>query len=71
MAPRPRTAQIGQLPRPRLDEQLKMSHPLVRLFKLMNWDEPDLPSCIYGQSNATYLIATNARIYLVDSCFNT
>ncbi len=26
-------------PVPRLDEQLKMSHPLVTLSKLMNWDE--------------------------------
>jgi IS5 family transposase len=39
MGPRPRTPQTGELPRPRLDEQLKMSHPLVRLSKLMNWDE--------------------------------
>jgi IS5 family transposase len=39
MGPRPRTPQTGELPRPRLDEQLKMSHPLIRLSKLMNWDE--------------------------------
>jgi IS5 family transposase len=39
MGPRPRTPQTGELPRPRLDEQLKMSHPLVRLSKLMNWEE--------------------------------
>lgn len=39
MGPRPRIPQTGELPRPRLDEQLKMSHPLVRLAKLINWDE--------------------------------
>lgn len=39
MGSRPRTPQTGELPRPRLDEQLKMSHPLVRLSKLMNWEE--------------------------------
>ncbi|ABM36708.1 IS5 family transposase [Polaromonas naphthalenivorans] len=39
MGPRPRAPQTGELPRPRLDEQLKMSHPLVRLAKLMNWEE--------------------------------
>ena len=25
--------------RPRLDEQIEVSHPLVRLVKLINWDE--------------------------------
>ena len=39
MGPRPRAPQTGELPRPRLDEQLKMSHPLVRLANLMNWEE--------------------------------
>ena len=39
MGPRPRTPQTDELPRPRLDEQLKMSHPLVRLANLMNWEE--------------------------------
>jgi transposase, IS5 family len=39
MGPRPRAPQTGELARPRLDEQLKMSHPLVRLANLMNWDE--------------------------------
>jgi IS5 family transposase len=39
MGPRPCIPQTGELPRPRLDEQLKMSHPLVRLAKLINWDE--------------------------------
>jgi IS5 family transposase len=39
MGPRPRTAQTGGLSRPRLDEQLKMSHPLIRLARLINWDE--------------------------------
>ncbi|MCX7257497.1 MAG: IS5 family transposase [Polaromonas sp.] len=39
MGPRPCIPQTGELPRPRLDEQLKMSHPLVRLAELINWDE--------------------------------
>jgi len=39
MGPKPRTPQTDELPRPRLDEQLKMSHPLVRLADLMNWKE--------------------------------
>lgn len=39
MGPRPRIPHIADLPRPRLDEQLKMSHPLVRLADMMNWVE--------------------------------
>ena len=39
MGPKPRTPQTDELPRPRLDEQIKMSHPLVRLADLMNWEE--------------------------------
>ena len=39
MGPRPRTPRTGELSRPRLDEQLKMSHPLIRLAELMNWEE--------------------------------
>ncbi|MDB5745141.1 MAG: transposase, family [Polaromonas sp.] len=39
MGPRPHAPQTDELHRPRLDEQLKMSHPLVRLANLMNWDE--------------------------------
>ena len=39
MGPRPRAPQTDELPRPRLDEQLKMSHPLIRLASLMNWQE--------------------------------
>ena len=39
MGPRPRTRQMDELPRSRLDEQLKMSHPLIRLASLMNWQE--------------------------------
>lgn len=39
MGPRPHAPQTDELPRPRLDEQLKMSHPLVRLASLMNWEE--------------------------------
>ncbi len=39
MGPRPYAPQTGELPRARLDEQLKMSHPLMRLASLMNWEE--------------------------------
>ena len=39
MGPRPRTPRMDELPCPRLDEQLKMSHPLIRLASLMNWEE--------------------------------
>ena len=39
MGPRPRTPRMDELPRPRLNEQLKMSHPLIRLASLMNWQE--------------------------------
>jgi transposase, IS5 family len=38
MGPRPHAARTDELPRSRLDEQLKMSHLLVRLSKLMNWE---------------------------------
>ena len=36
MEPRPRAAQTGELPFPRLDEQINISHPLGRLSKRMN-----------------------------------
>lgn len=39
MRPRPRAPRTDELHRPRLDEQLKMSHPLIRLAGLMNWEE--------------------------------
>jgi IS5 family transposase len=39
MGPRTHAAQTDELARPRLDEQLKMSHPLVRLPELMNWEQ--------------------------------
>lgn len=39
MGPRPHVLQTDKLPRPRLDEQIKMSHRLVRLSKLMKWKE--------------------------------
>lgn len=39
MEPRLRALQMDELPRPRLDEQLKMSHPLIRLASLMNLQE--------------------------------
>ena len=38
MGPKPNASRTDELTRPRLDEQLKMSHPLVRLSKLMNWE---------------------------------
>ncbi|WP_029527815.1 IS5 family transposase [Polaromonas glacialis] len=39
MEPRTHAAQTDELARPRLDEQLKMSHPLIRLTNLMNWEQ--------------------------------
>ena len=41
MGTRPHAPQTDELPRPRLNEQLKMIRPLVRLSKLMNRDEID------------------------------
>jgi len=38
MGPRPHEARTDELARPRLDKQLKMSHPLVKLSELMNWE---------------------------------
>ena len=39
MKPHARTEQTDELFRSRLDEQLNMHHPLVRLAGLINWDE--------------------------------
>jgi transposase, IS5 family len=39
MGPRTHAAQTDELPRPRLDEQLKRSHPLIKLSQLMNWEQ--------------------------------
>ena len=39
MGPRTYAAQTDELPRSRLDQQLKMSHPLIRLSNLMNWEQ--------------------------------
>ncbi|MDB5778984.1 MAG: transposase, family, partial [Polaromonas sp.] len=39
MGPRTPAAQKDELPRSGLDEQLKMSHPLIRLSNLMNWEQ--------------------------------
>ena len=39
MKPHARTEQTDELFRSRLDEQLNMRHPLVRLAGLINWDE--------------------------------
>jgi hypothetical protein len=39
MGPRTPAAQKDELSRPRLDEQLKRSHPLIKLSQLMNWKE--------------------------------
>ena len=39
MGPRTYAAQTDELPRSRLDQQLKMSHPLIRLSTLMNWEQ--------------------------------
>jgi IS5 family transposase len=37
MGPLAPTPQADELFRPRLDEQLKMSHPLIRLAHLIDW----------------------------------
>lgn len=37
MKPHTRTAQTAEMFRPRLDEQLNMKHPLIRLAGLMDW----------------------------------
>ena len=39
MGPKPSQQQFGDLFRPRLDEQLSMMHPLVRLAALIDWTE--------------------------------
>ncbi|QPN33432.1 IS5 family transposase [Diaphorobacter sp. JS3051] len=39
MRPKPSLPQSGELFRPRLDEQLNMRHPLIRLAALMDWDQ--------------------------------
>ena len=38
MKPHTRTAQTVEMFRPRLDEQLNMKHPLIRLTGLMDWE---------------------------------
>ena len=38
MKPHTRTAKTAEMFRPRLDEQLKMQHPLIRLAGLMDWE---------------------------------
>ena len=37
MGPKPSQPQSGELFRPRLDEQINMQHPLVRLATMMDW----------------------------------
>ncbi len=39
MVPKPSQPQMAELFRPRLDEQINMSHPLVRLAMLIDWAE--------------------------------
>lgn len=39
MGPKPSQPQTAELFRPRLDEQINMKHPLVRLAMLIDWDE--------------------------------
>jgi IS5 family transposase len=39
MGPKPRMLSESQLPRPRLDEQIDLGHPLARLAALIDWDE--------------------------------
>ena len=43
--------QTDELPRPRLDEQLKMSHPLIKLSQLMNWEEIERSFGVHFASN--------------------
>ena len=38
MKPHRRTPQTAEMFRPRLDEQLNMQHPLIRLSGLMDWE---------------------------------
>jgi len=51
MGPRPRVPHTDELSRPRLDEQLKMSHPLIKLSKLMNWEQIERSFGAYFVSN--------------------
>lgn len=37
MGPTVQSPQTEELFRPRLDEELKMTHPLIRLSSLMDW----------------------------------
>lgn len=39
MGPKPSQPQTAELFRPRLDEQINMKHPLVRLAALIDWAE--------------------------------
>ncbi|SDD64437.1 transposase, IS5 family, partial [Paracidovorax valerianellae] len=39
MAPNPSQPQTAELFRPRLDEQINMKHPLVKLAELIDWAE--------------------------------
>ena len=39
MGPKPSQPQTAELFRPRLDEQINMKHPLVRLAMLIDWAE--------------------------------
>ncbi|MDH2235036.1 transposase, partial [Pigmentiphaga sp. GD03639] len=39
MGPKPSQPQTAELFRPRLDEQINMQHPLVRLAALIDWAE--------------------------------
>lgn len=39
MGPKPSQPQTAELFRPRLDEQVNMKHPLVRLAALIEWTE--------------------------------
>lgn len=50
MGPKPSLPQSGELFRPRLDEQLNMQHPLVRLTALIDWAEIEGTSLALNQS---------------------
>ena len=65
MGPKPSQPQSGELFRPRLDEQLNMKHPLVRLATLINWAEIErtfATSFTSGPVSYTHLTLPTKRI---------
>ena len=54
MGPKPKTPSESQPLRPRLDEQIDLAHPLVRLAVLIDWDEIE-------RSLGAYFVSTRGR----------